>query len=133
MEGIATEPEQPTDKGEIDEFYKKTIMDMSERVLKNLAAKYVNIVRGVGSVMSGQVLDYEEKRIMNEGRREGHEEGRAEGIMGTVNVLRSLNYDDKAITDIIQAEYQLTKEEAESYMTEKDEGSEPDEQAKSGL
>ena len=124
MEGIATEPEQPTDNGEIDEFYKKTIMDMSERVLKNLAAKYVDIVRGVGSVMGGQVLDYEAKRILNEGRREGHEEGRkegheegrAEGIMGTVNVLRSLNYDDKAITDIIQAEYQLTKEEAESYV-----------------
>ena len=124
MEGIATEPEQPANNGEIDEFYKKTITDMSERVLKNLAAKYVDIVRGVGSVMGGQVLDYEAKRILNEGRREGHEEGRkegheegrAEGIMGTVNVLRSLNYDDKAITDIIQAEYQLTKEEAELYV-----------------
>lgn len=128
MEGIATEPEQPANNGEIDEFYKKTIMDMSERVLKNLAAEYVNIVRGVGSVMGGQVLDYEAKRILNggrregheegrkEGRREGHEEGRAEGIMGTVNVLRSLNYDDKASADIIQAEYQLTKEEAELYV-----------------
>ena len=116
MEGIATEPEQPANNGEIDEFYKKTITDMSERVLKNLAAKYVDIVRGVGSVMGGQVLDYEAKRILKEGRKEGHEEGRAEGIMGTVNVLRSLNYDDKAITDIIQAEYQLTKEEAELYV-----------------
>ena len=53
-EGIAAEPENLAKNREIEEFYKKTIMDMSERVLKNLAAKYENIVKGVGSVMGGQ-------------------------------------------------------------------------------
>ena len=54
--------------GTINEFYKGTIMDMSERVLTNITAKYDNIQKGVGSVMVGQVLDYEAKRIRNEGQ-----------------------------------------------------------------
>ena len=71
-------------KGTISEFYKKTIMDMSERVLANIAAKYSRIKEGVGSVMCGQVLDYEAKRILNaglaKGREEGLEKGREEGL-----------------------------------------------------
>ena len=70
-EDIKIRLEQLAADGLIDEFYKKTIMDMAERVLANLAVGYENILKGVGSVMSGQVLDYEAKRIKNEGREEG--------------------------------------------------------------
>ena len=80
-EGIKNRLEQLAADGVIDEFYKKTIMDMSERVLANLAASYDNIRKGVGSVMSGQVLDYEAKRIKNEGIEEGRAEGHTEGFI----------------------------------------------------
>ena len=70
-ESIRDRLEQLSEEGIINEFYKKTIMDMSERVLANIAAKYVNIQKGVGPIMCGQVLDYEAKRILNAGREEG--------------------------------------------------------------
>ena len=78
--GIAERLEGLAGKGEINEFQKRTIMDMSGRVLAHLASKHEKIRKGVGAVMSGQVLDYEAKRILNEGRREGIEEGRREGM-----------------------------------------------------
>ena len=69
--------------GELDQYDKKAIMEMSERVMENLTQNYRNILKGVRSIMSGQVLDYEAKDIrnkaMDEGRVEGRAEGRAEG------------------------------------------------------
>ena len=52
---------------------------MSEKVLSSIARNYENIRKGVEAVMGGQVLDYEAKRILNEGRNEGRKEGRREG------------------------------------------------------
>ena len=87
-ESIHDRLDRLSENGAINEFYKKTIMDMSERVLANIAAKYKNIQKGVGPIMCGQVLDYEAKRILNtgreEGRAEGREEGRTEGIFDTL-------------------------------------------------
>jgi hypothetical protein len=64
-------------------------MDMSERVLANLAKSYGNIRKGLGTVMGGKILDYEAKRIRNEGWNAGLNAGRNEGrnegvIIGTV-------------------------------------------------
>lgn len=63
----------------IDSFTMKTLMDMTQRVLVNLAQKHQKIVEGVGSVMVGKVLDYEAKRIYNQGRKEGEEVGWRKG------------------------------------------------------
>ena len=83
-EDIKIRLEQLAADGLIDEFYKKTIMDMAERVLANLAVGYENILKGVGSVMSGQVLDYEAKRILNEGIDKGREEGIIDTLISLV-------------------------------------------------
>ena len=58
-------------EGDISEYTKCTILDMSDKVLKHIARKYVNVREGVKDVMGGRVLDYEAKRIKNEGRAEG--------------------------------------------------------------
>ena len=84
FESIRDRLEQLTEAGVINEFYKKTIMEMSERVLVKLAGSYENIRKGVGSVMVGQVLDYEAKRILNEGRAEGREEGTVSTLIALV-------------------------------------------------
>ena len=86
-ERIKNRLEQLSVDGVIDEFYKKTIMDMSERVLTSLASKYENIRKGVGSVMGGQVLDYEAKRLRDQFLEEGREEGREEGMISTLASL----------------------------------------------
>ena len=51
------------------------IRDMSKKVVENIAAKYVNVKEGVEAVMGGKVLEYEGKRIFNEGRNKGFNEG----------------------------------------------------------
>lgn len=55
----------------IDEYAKCTIIDMSNKVLENIAQKYENVKKGVKEVMGGKILDYEAKRIRIEGWNEG--------------------------------------------------------------
>ena len=107
-EDIAFRLEKRAAEGSIDEYTKKTIMDMSERVLMNLAKSFENIRKGVGSVMGGKILDYEAKRIRNEGRHEG--------IAGAVTLLRSMGVDDRVIMEKIQVQFDLKPEEAERYV-----------------
>lgn len=57
----------------IDEYTKRTIEEMSNKVLEHLARKYENVKERVKDVMGGQVLDYEAKRIRNEGIEKGIE------------------------------------------------------------
>ena len=47
---------------------------MSKKVLEALAAKYANVPKGVQKIMGGQILDYEAKDILNQGRAEGRAE-----------------------------------------------------------
>jgi hypothetical protein len=128
-ERIATELEKQASEGSIDEFAKKTTMDMSERVLANLAKSYGNIRKGLGTVMGGKILDYEAKRIRNEGWNAGLNAGRDEGwnaglnagrnegvIIGTVTTLRDIGMDDRTIISKIMDKYGLTQEMAESYV-----------------
>ena len=56
------------------------IWDMSKKVVENIANKYENVREGVAEVMGGKALEYEGKRIFNEGRNEGFNEGRNEGF-----------------------------------------------------
>lgn len=65
--------------GEIDEYTKCTIIDMSKKVLDHIARKYKAVREGVRAVMGGKILDYEAKAIRNEGKNEGYREGREEG------------------------------------------------------
>ena len=69
-------------------------MDMSNKVLEHIAAKYDSVREGVKAVMGGKVLEYEAKTIkregIEEGIKEGIEEGIKEGIKGTVSILKKV-------------------------------------------
>lgn len=86
--GIADRLEELLEQGEVNEYTKCTINDMSRKVLENIAWKYGNVKEGVKSVMGGRILDYEAKRIkaegLQEGRKEGLQEGRKEGQIETL-------------------------------------------------
>ncbi len=83
-EDIKKRLEDKTVEGEIDEYTKCTIADMSKKVLEHLADKYENVKKGVGLVMGGRILDYEAKTIKNEGLREGKSEGRKEAARNLI-------------------------------------------------
>lgn len=65
---------------EVSEYEKQTIIDMSKKVLEGIAAKYSNVREGVGYIMGGHVIDFPAKRVMDAGRAEGYEIGKAEAL-----------------------------------------------------
>ena len=81
--------------GEIDEYRKCMLIDLSNKVLEHIASDYENIREGVKSVMGGKVLDYEAKTIKNAGIREGIRAGRLEQLIDLVK-LNLLSVKDAA-------------------------------------
>ena len=110
--------ENLVNRGKLDEFSKKTITDMAERVLKSLAKKYKRIRKGVGSLMRGRVLDYEAKRILNKGREEGMRLGRIEVIKKYAKKCREKNMTPSEIKKEIMEIFDLTGAEAEKCVME---------------
>ena len=94
-QSISERLEQLLNQGEIDEYTKCTILDMSQKVLEHIAAKFDNVKKGVKSVMGGQILEYEAKTILNIGRSEGRilgiDEGRILGQDEERNRINQLN------------------------------------------
>ena len=90
-QSISERLEQLLKQGEIDEYTKCTILDMSQKVLEHIAAKFDNVKKGVKSVMGGQILEYEAKTILNEGRILGIDEGRVLGQDEEGNRINQLN------------------------------------------
>lgn len=64
---IASRLEGLVQEGAISEYTKKTICEMSERVIRKIAEKYESIRKEVVSIMGGKVLEYEAKDILREG------------------------------------------------------------------
>ncbi len=112
--------------GYIDEYTKRTLIEMCAKVIGHIALKFENIREGVGSVMRGQILDYEAKRIRNEGiligeqigEKRGEKHGEKRGkIMGTVDTYREdFGYDDYTIIERIRKRYNLSESEAREYV-----------------
>ena len=65
--------------GEITEFENRTIVELSKKVIDNIARKYEKITEGVDRIMGGHVIETEAKKILNRGRTEGRKQGRTEG------------------------------------------------------
>lgn len=62
-------------QGEISEYTKCTILDMSKKVLESIAKDYSAVREGVKSVMGGKILEYEAKDILRSGISQGKREG----------------------------------------------------------
>ena len=114
--------EQLLNAGEISEYTKCTIMDMSNKILMHIARKYENVMEGVKQVMGGKVLDYEAKRIKNEGIEEGIKEGIKEGIVegkaaGIVETGVDVGLSDKEILDKLQIKLNISLQMAQEYFS----------------
>lgn len=56
------------EKGELTEREKSVIVSMIKKVVRNLAAKYDNVKKGVGNIMGGRVLVHEAYMLTEKGR-----------------------------------------------------------------
>lgn len=91
----------------ISAYTRKTILEMSGKVLESIAKKYRNVMEGVKSIMGGRVLEYEAKRIKNEGKQEGRQEGRLEQARETAINLRKMGFDCDAIAKAVNIDITL--------------------------
>ena len=98
-EGIKRRLEELSESGKVSEYVKRTLEEMSGKVLEHIARGYERVREGVRTIMGGKVLEYEAKSILNEGivlgRNEGivlgRDEGRAEGeVFALASVARRM-------------------------------------------
>lgn len=81
---ITNRLDKMVESGKINEYIKRTICEMSERVILKLAAKYESIRKEVTSIMGGKVLEYEAKDILRKGIKQGIEVGTKAGKLETL-------------------------------------------------
>ena len=112
--GITDRLDQLAQDGVINTFYKVSIVDMTNRVLQNIAAKYENIRKGMGAIMGGQVLDYEARRLKYQFLEEGRLEGR---IQERIDIYRNEDHlSDEEIIRRIMSKFNLSEEAAQDYV-----------------
>ena len=58
----------------IGAFDKRTIIELSHDVIKEIAQKYENVQKGVGDMMRGVLIETEARRILNKGMNEAQKE-----------------------------------------------------------
>ncbi|MBR6770217.1 MAG: hypothetical protein IKM28_03085 [Lachnospiraceae bacterium] len=122
--GIVSRLNTLSQRGILDEYTKKTICQMAQKVLDSLAANYETTRKEVGEVMGGNILEYEAKTILmrgwkegleqgrEQGREEGLEQGREEGLeQGQLLLLKQLI--EKGILTLQQAAASIEKTEEE--------------------
>lgn len=62
-------------KGIIGAFDKRTIIELSDDVIRKITQKYENVQKGIGEMMRGALIETEARTILNKGRMEGWNEG----------------------------------------------------------
>ncbi len=65
-------------EGIIGAFDKRTIIELSGDVIREIAQKYENVQKGIGGMMSGALLETEARMILNRGKAEGRNETKKE-------------------------------------------------------
>ena len=106
------------ESGHISAYTRKIIMEMSDKVVENIARKYENVREGVKSVMGGKVLEHEAKTILRDGWKQGRKEGedygmkkgRLEQARETALNLRTISLDESTIAKMVNVSIELVRE-----------------------
>ncbi len=94
------------EQGIIGAFDKRTIIELSSDVIKEIAQKYENVQKGVGDIMGGALIETSARTILNQGKSLGISETKKK------TALRMLKIGKLTIEEI--AEYlDLSVEEVE--------------------
>lgn len=67
----------------IGAFDKRTIIELSGDVIREIAKKYVNVQKGVGDMMSGTLIETEARTILSQGISQGMSQGIKQGVNET--------------------------------------------------
>ena len=104
------------------ELENRIIVELSKKVVDNIARKYERIRTGVEGIMGGKVIETETKKMYNRGISEGillgEENGRSEGIIGAIGILKDLNMSESEIKKQIIKKFSLSEDAAAKYLKE---------------
>ncbi len=67
----------------IGAFDKRTIIELSGDVIREIAKKYDNVQKGVGDMMSGALIETEARTILSQGISQGIKQGIKQGANET--------------------------------------------------
>lgn len=116
-EGIKNRLEALTESGVLTEYAKRTLEEMSGKVLEHIARRYDKVREGVKTIMGGKVLEYEAKTILNQGIALGEARGialgRNEGIAATARRMIQKGLSTEQIADFTE----LSCEQIEALRT----------------
>lgn len=70
-------------QGVIGAFDKRTLIEVSDDVVKAIAQKYENVQKGIGEIMRGPLIQTEARTILNKGISLGISQGISQGISET--------------------------------------------------
>lgn len=87
-------------QGVIGAFDKRTIIELSGNVVKEIAQKYGNVQKGVGDIMGGALIETEARTILNQGIKQGKTQGISETKKQTA--LRMLKMGKLTIEEIAE-------------------------------
>ena len=72
----------------IGAFDKRTIIELSGDVIKEIARKYENVWKGVGDMMSGALIETEARTILQQGIQQGIQQGMQQGMQQGISEAR---------------------------------------------
>ncbi len=85
-------------EGAIGAFDKRTIIELSSDVIKEITRKYKNVQKGVGDIMGGALIETTARKIRDEAAREARKEATKEAAIKTA--LRLLQIKKLTIEEI---------------------------------
>ncbi len=93
-------------QGVIGAFDKRTIIELSGDVIKEIAQRYKNVQKGIGDMMRGALIETEARTILNQGKSQGISETKKKTAM---KMLKR----GKLTTEEIAEDLELSIEEVE--------------------
>ena len=101
-------------QGIIRAFDKRTIIELSSDVIKEIAQKYENVQKGVGGVMGGALIETEARRLRDEARKEATVENARKTALrmlkrGKLTVEEIAEDSELSVEEVKQLEAQLAE------------------------
>ena len=88
-------------EGIIGAFDKRTIIELSGDVIREIAQKYENVQKGIGGMMSGALLETEARTILNRGKDEAKKETALRMLKdGELSIDKIAKYSGLDVTEV---------------------------------
>lgn len=84
----------------IGSFDKRTIIELSGDVIKEIARKYENVQKGIGDMMRGPLIETSARKILNQGIKQGMDQGISQNQRETA--LRMLKRGKQTVEEIAE-------------------------------